>query len=138
MKAVVPLLLARAAAWAPAAAFTRRFATSLGALPEHLARARAEIDAGDALLVDVREAEEWAGAHFASATHAPLSALQRGDAPAAVLDADKRLYLHCAAGIRVHPARACLAALGVDDVVPLAEGIGELHGLAFDALADPL
>jgi len=115
----------------------QRWASAISALPEHLAAAREEIAAGTALLVDVREPEEWAGAHLASATHAPLSALQRGDAPDAVLDAaDKRIYLHCAAGIRVHPAKACLSQLGCDDIVALKEGIGELYQLEFDALAE--
>mgnify|MGYP003310669759 FL=1 len=91
---------------------------------------------GDALLLDVREPHEWAAAHFATATHAPLSALQQGACPKEALDATKRLYLHCAAGIRVHPAKACLEQLGCDDVVALQEGISELYELGFDDLAE--
>ena len=70
------------------------------------------------------------------ATSAPLSALQQGACPKEALDATKRLYLHCAAGIRVHPAKACLEALGCDDVVALQEGISELYELGFDDLAE--
>ena len=70
------------------------------------------------------------------ATSAPLSALQQGACPKEALDATKRLYLHCAAGIRVHPAKAALEALGCDDVVALQEGISELYELGFDDLAE--
>lgn len=114
---------------------TRRRMT-LHVLPPHLEAAREEIDAGAALLCDVREPGEWESAHLASAIQVPLSGLQSGRCPPEVLDATKRLYLHCAAGIRVHPAKACLEALGFDNVVSLREGIGELHELGFDALAD--
>ena len=96
-----------------------------------------EIDAGAALLCDVREPGEWASAHLASAIHVPLSGLQSGRCPPEVLDATKRLYLHCAAGIRVHPANELLRGMGCDDVVPLDEGAGELYQLGFDKLADP-
>ena len=41
-----------------------------------------------------------------------------------------------AAGIRVHPAKAALEALGCDDVVALQEGISELYELGFDDLAE--
>ena len=105
-------------------------------MPPHLETVKADVAGGDALLLDVREPHEWAAAHFASATHAPLSALQQGACPKEALDATKRLYLHCAAGIRVHPAKACLEQLGCDDVVALQEGISELYELGFDDLAE--
>ena len=54
----------------------------------------------------------------------------------ALLQRRQRLYLHCAAGIRVHPAKACLEQLGCDDVVALQEGISELYELGFDDLAE--
>ena len=115
---------------------TRRRMT-LHVLPPHLEAAREEIDAGAALLCDVREPGEWASAHLASAIHVPLSGLQSGRCPPEVLDATKRLYLHCAAGIRVHPANELLRGMGCDDIVPLDEGAGELYQLGFDKLADP-
>ena len=107
-----------------------------GALPPHLQAAREEVDAGTAILCDVREPGEWESAHLKTAIHVPLSGLQNGQCPPEVLDATKRLYLHCAAGIRVYPAADALAALGCDDVVPLKEGAGELYQLGFDVLAD--
>ena len=90
---------------------TCRRALSTRALPPHLEQVKADVAAGAALLLDVRE-------------------------PPEALDASKCLYLHCAAGLRVHPAKACLKALGFDNVVSLREGIGELYELGFDALAD--
>ena len=119
-----------------AARTSRRALGAARALPPHLETVKADVAGGDALLLDVREPHEWAAAHFASATHAPLSALQQGACPAEALDATKRLYLHCAAGIRVHPAKACLEQLGCDDVVALQEGISELYELGFDDLAE--
>ena len=115
---------------------SRRALGAARALPPHLETVKADVAGGDALLLDVREPHEWAAAHFASATHAPLSALQQGACPKEALDATKRLYLHCAAGIRVHPAKACLEQLGCDDVVALQEGISELYELGFDDLAE--
>ena len=115
---------------------TVRRILSARALPPHLEQVKANVAAGAALLLDVREPHEWAGNHFASAISAPLSALQQGDCPPEALDASKCLYLHCAAGIRVHPAKACLSQLGCDDIVALKEGIGELYQLEFDALAE--
>ena len=119
-----------------AARTSRRALGAARALPPHLETVKADVAGGDALLLDVREPHEWAAAHFASATHAPLSALQQGACPKEALDASKRLYLHCAAGIRVHPAKACLEQLGCDDVVALQEGISELYELGFDDLAE--
>ena len=119
-----------------AARTSRRGLGAARALPPHLETVRAEVAGGDALLLDVREPHEWAAAHFATATSAPLSALQQGACPKEALDATKRLYLHCAAGIRVHPAKACLEQLGCDDVVALQEGISELYELGFDDLAE--
>ena len=119
-----------------AARTSRRALGAARALPPHLETVKADVAGGDALLLDVREPHEWAAAHFATATSAPLSALQQGACPKEALDASKRLYLHCAAGIRVHPAKACLEQLGCDDVVALQEGISELYELGFDDLAE--
>ena len=50
--------------------------------------------------------------------------------------AGRRRFHAGAAGIRVHPAKAALEALGCDDVVALQEGISELYELGFDDLAE--
>ena len=117
----------------------RMFASSSSEvmLPPHLAAAKEAIVNGEALLVDVREQNEWDQAHFKSAIHVPLSGLQlRGVCPQEVLESPHRLYLHCAAGVRVHPAAAALSRLGCPDVVPLSEGLAELYHLQFDDIAE--
>ena len=137
VRVLLAAIVARSSnAFLQSATRTARRSLAARALPPHLETVKADVAGGDALLLDVREPHEWAAAHFASATHAPLSALQQGACPKEALDATKWLYLHCAAGIRVHPAKACLEALGCDDVVALQEGISELYELGFDDLAE--
>ena len=137
VRVLLAAIVARSSnAFLQSATRTARRGLAARALPPHLETVKADVAGGDALLLDVREPHEWAAAHFASATHAPLSALQQGACPKEALDATKRLYLHCAAGIRVHPAKACLEQLGCDDVVALQEGISELYELGFDDLAE--
>ena len=41
------------------------------------------------------------------------------------------MYLHCAAGVRVHRAAPLLEGMGFLDVVPLSEGFGELASIGF-------
>ncbi|WP_232838652.1 MBL fold metallo-hydrolase [Streptomyces geranii] len=73
---------------------------------------------GTAVLLDVREAEEWAAGHAADAVHAPLSALTAGAAlpgPAR----DRPLVAICRSGKRSREAMALLTARGaqVSDVL---------------------
>ncbi len=83
-----------------------------------------------AVLVDVREKEEWEDGHLRDARLLPLSALEQGvrkEDLAKVLPKDKVIYLHCAAGGRCVQAAAILKKQGYD-VRPLKPG--------FDALLD--
>ena len=90
-----------------------------------------EIGTGQAQLLDVREPQEAAMGKLKASILVPLSALQQGiDDDGA--DPEKLTYLHCAAGVRVHPAAHMLEELGYERVVPLAEGFGELAGLGFE------
>lgn len=105
----------------------------LSTLPAHLSRAQSEIKSGAARLLDVREVNEWRAAHFKSATLVPLSQLQAGVVPDDVFaDQTARFYLHCAGGVRVHPAKAIMDNLGFIDVVVLGESMFELAHLQFD------
>jgi NADPH-dependent 2,4-dienoyl-CoA reductase/sulfur reductase-like enzyme/rhodanese-related sulfurtransferase len=63
----------------------------------------------DALVVDVREAEEWAAGHVPGAVHLPLSELRErhGELPR-----DRELWLYCAAGQRAYYAGRFLAQHG--------------------------
>merc|ERR1711865_1368911 len=104
--------------------------TTSTALPEHLQQIQAELLNDDAALVDVREVHEWHQGHFEVAQLAPLSELQHGD-DLLELDLDTKIYLHCAAGVRVHPAAGLIRELGYTDVHPLPEGFVELAQLGF-------
>ena len=86
-----------------------------------------------AILVDVREPEEWEQGHVVGAKLVPLSALEKGvDAQelARVLPKDKVIYCHCLAGGRCLDAAAILAPLGYD-VRPLKPGYPQLEKAGF-------
>lgn len=56
-----------------------------------------------AVLIDVREKEEWDDGHLKDAIHLPLSAIEKGTTAqelAKVAGKDAIIYLHCAAGSR--------------------------------------
>lgn len=99
-------------------------------LPGHLQTMAEELVAGEAVLLDIREPNEHAAGMLSCAEALPLSALQGGAKPEA--SEDTLLYLHCAAGVRVHPSAAILASLGFSRVVPLAEGYATLRALGFE------
>lgn len=70
--------------------------------------AAARIDNGEALLLDVREADEWAAGHSPTAIHLPLGQLD----PAAVVPGDKPVITICRSGGRSAKAAAALGAAG--------------------------
>nr|WP_254646326.1 rhodanese-like domain-containing protein [Streptomyces sp. GbtcB6] len=78
------------------------------------AEARERTDA-DAVLLDVREAGEWAAGHAPGAVHAPLSGLAAG-APLPPAAADRPLVVICRSGRRSREAAALLTARGLDAV----------------------
>ncbi|WP_239158180.1 rhodanese-like domain-containing protein [Streptomyces sp. SID13726] len=70
---------------------------------------------GTAVLLDVREREEWAAGHAPGAVHAPLSALLAGGRlPEAA--ANRPVVTVCRSGKRSRAAVALLEARGVDAV----------------------
>jgi phage shock protein E len=86
-----------------------------------------------AVLVDVREADEWADGHLKLAVALPLSKLKdakAGDLPAE-LAKDQPIYLHCASGKRCLKAADKLKALGYD-VRPMKQGYDELLKAGFE------
>mmetsp|Transcript_23089 Transcript_23089/g.59319 ORF Transcript_23089/g.59319 Transcript_23089/m.59319 type:complete len:149 (-) Transcript_23089:267-713(-) len=133
-------LSCRASAFAPTKAGIRSPAAvrmlSFGAPPSYdIADVLEEIKAGDAQLIDVRERHEWAAGHLQHAHLAPLSELQQGILAAAV-DQDAKLYVHCAAGVRVHAAAPLMRSLGCGEVVPLREGFASLLELGMPIASD--
>jgi rhodanese-related sulfurtransferase len=89
----------------------------------------AELDAGDVVLVDVREpAERDDQGVIAGAVHVPRGMLEfRADpsSPAHLSDLlpERRVIVHCASGGRSALAAATLAAMGYRDVAHLDGGL---------------
>ncbi|MCE7887399.1 MAG: molybdenum cofactor biosynthesis protein MoeB [Alphaproteobacteria bacterium PRO2] len=73
-----------------------------------------------ALIIDVREREEWDAGHIESAQHVPLSALAQGDIPELPPDCD--IILHCQKGKRGLQAAQILRAQGYLNVSNMAGG----------------
>mmetsp|Transcript_60883 Transcript_60883/g.83605 ORF Transcript_60883/g.83605 Transcript_60883/m.83605 type:complete len:189 (-) Transcript_60883:193-759(-) len=89
---------------------------------------------GKADLVDVREKEDFEKAHFAIATHYPLSTLGKGFFPddpntGVPYELKNKLYLHCSTGmVAAQAAHVLRNHFGYTDVVPLI-------GTGFEKLA---
>jgi rhodanese-related sulfurtransferase len=82
---------------------------------------KALVDAGNAVVVDVREPHEFAAGHIPGAINLPLS----GFTPAALPPAGgRKLVLNCAAGGRSARALAACAAADASVEGHLAGGIG--------------
>lgn len=69
------------------------------------AQIQAEVQAGKAVLVDVREEVEWEDGHLKLAKSVPLSSLEGVDAKGRAaatkdLPRDKVVFLHCKSGVR--------------------------------------
>lgn len=71
------------------------------------------LDAGDAVVVDVREPEEYASGHVPGARPVPLAGVP---ALAGELPTDQPVYVVCQSGGRSAQAAAFLARQGVDAV----------------------
>jgi rhodanese-related sulfurtransferase len=85
-----------------------------------VATVQAWIAAGDAVIVDVREDNEFALEHIAEATLVPLSRFD----PATLPPSDgKRLVLHCRSGVRCGHAAGLLQDSGLSAVYRMEGGI---------------
>ena len=67
------------------------------------------VDAGEAVMIDVREPDEWELGRAPQASHLPLSALQPGQ-----VSTDRPVLAMCRTGGRSGKAAAMLAAAGID------------------------
>jgi len=114
----------------------------LGALPgtasaqhtkDSLDTVKQTVAVKQAVLVDVREPEEWDQGHVVGANLVPLSLLEKGVNPqelARVLPKDKVVYCHCLAGGRSVDAAVILKGMGYD-VRPLKPGYPQLEKAGF-------
>jgi len=89
-----------------------------------------------AVLVDVRETDEWNEGHLSGARSLPLSVLEKGVKPESLgnlLPKNKIIYLHCLSGGRCIKAAEILKPLGYD-VRPLKPGYQALVEAGFPAV----
>ncbi|MBM3955167.1 MAG: rhodanese-like domain-containing protein [Planctomycetes bacterium] len=113
-------------------------AAALPALAEHTTDTLEMVKKGlvekKAVIVDVREADEWEDGHLREARHLPMSSLKQIDkeAVAKVLPKDKVIYLHCQAGGRCQKVADLLEPLGYD-VRALKPGYPDLVEAGFPA-----
>jgi rhodanese-related sulfurtransferase len=94
------------------------------------------VQAQKAVIIDVREPDEWQEGHLADARLLPLSALERGVPPqelAKILPKDKIIYCYCLAGGRCEEAASMLKPLGYD-VRAIKPGYPQLVKAGFPAV----
>lgn len=99
--------------------------------PDEVKKALAD---GKAVLLDVREKDEWDDGHLKDAKLLPLSTLKGGakaEDVAKVAPKDKIVYCHCGSGVRTLKAADELKKLGYD-VRPLKPGYKELLKAGFE------
>jgi rhodanese-related sulfurtransferase len=90
--------------------------------------AAAQVAAGEAVLLDVREGEEWQHGHIDGSLAAPRGLLEFLADPASPrhksdLDPTRRVIVVCASGTRATFAADTLKTLGYDDPVVLEGGL---------------
>jgi phage shock protein E len=89
---------------------------------------------GKAVLIDVREVDEWDDGHLKDAQHLALSDIKSGvtaERLKKLIPTGKIVYLHCAAGGRCRKAADLLKAAGIDSR-PLKPGYDDLLKSGFD------
>ncbi|QDT30711.1 rhodanese-like domain-containing protein [Gimesia panareensis] len=95
---------------------------------DSLATVKKNLENKKAVLVDVRETDEWDEGHISGAKSLPLSVLSNGISPKTLtmkLSKKHIIYTHCAAGFRSCKAADVLLKHGYD-VRPLKPGYDEL------------
>jgi molybdopterin/thiamine biosynthesis adenylyltransferase/rhodanese-related sulfurtransferase len=85
------------------------------------ARAREVVDGREAVVVDIREQDEWDEGHIAGAVHIPRGHLESRIERAAP-DRAQPILLYCSQGNRSAFAAKTLEEMGYEDVVSLAAG----------------
>lgn len=99
---------------------------------ESLAAIKQQVDQGQAVLVDVREQQEWDAGHVQGAIFLPLSAVNDGlsTTELAQLPKNKVLYTHCVVGKRALTAGNALEQHGFK-VKVIKPGFKELIAAGF-------
>jgi rhodanese-related sulfurtransferase len=84
------------------------------------AEAQALMERGEAILVDVREPDEWRADHIAGAVHVPLSCFE---SEASLIPTDRRVILYCRSGARSGRALDICRRLGLAIDTHISGGI---------------
>ncbi len=134
--AVVAVLAVLGAAWPNFAAEKREkpMLTESGHTTDDLSVVRARVANKEAVLLDVREKDEWDDGHLQAASLVPLSSLKDGMIPAEfvrLFPKDRPVYLHCRSGGRVLKCAELLQGRGYD-IRPLKAGYQKLVESGFE------
>lgn len=78
--------------------------------------ARERMEAGDVIVLDVREQEEYDSGHIPGAVLLPLGAIDGESAAEAIPKKDATVLVYCRSGSRSKRAAKALAELGYTDV----------------------
>lgn len=112
--------------------------TPAGHTTDTLDTVKARLKSKSAVLLDVREEQEWDEGHLQVAKLVPLSAIRAGNLTAEMkknMPKDKPIYCHCRSGRRVLAASKILRAQGYD-VRPLTAGYEPLLKAGFEKAKD--
>jgi rhodanese-related sulfurtransferase len=118
---------------APAAVVMCGFALGAEHTRDSLDTVKKAVADDKAVLIDVRESDEWNGGRLKDAKHLPLSEIRAGvpaDRLKKVAPPGKIVYLHCAAGGRCLKAADLLKSQGYD-IRPLKDGYESLLKAGF-------
>lgn len=111
--------------------------TDAGHTTDELTTIQQRVAKNEAILLDVREQDEWDSGHLKAAHLVPLSKLKDGQIPAefvALFPKDKPIYLHCRSGGRVLMCAEVLAGKGYD-IRPMKAGYEKLVESGFEKAA---
>ena len=86
-----------------------------------VAEARDRAERGDAMLIDVREDNEWAAGHARGAVHLGRGVIER-DIEARIPDKNAELILYCGGGFRSALSADNLQKMGYTNVSSMAGG----------------
>jgi hydroxyacylglutathione hydrolase len=90
----------------------------------------------EVIVLDVRDAAEWAAGHLEGSIHVPYQEL-REEVPDEVRNTDKPLAVACSGGIRSSMAASMLKRAGVKNVEHVAEGgVPDLQNEGIDLVQD--
>ena len=110
--------------------------TESGHTVDDLELVKSRVEMKQAVLLDVREEDEWEDGHLKAARLVPLSRVKDGEIQEALVmlfPKDRPIYLHCRSGGRVLKCASVLKAKGYD-LRPLKAGFEQLAEFGFETV----